>query len=62
MIIVGCDYHRASNKLHLWIPKLGSCKNGDSASGGSGEVLPRSDSTRSQSACGYGSQWTRALV
>ena len=28
MIIVGCDYHPASNKLLLWIPTLGNCNSG----------------------------------
>jgi hypothetical protein len=28
MIIVGCDYHPAFNKLLLWLPTLGNCNSG----------------------------------
>jgi hypothetical protein len=30
MIIVGCDYHPAFNKSHMWIAKQENCKRGDS--------------------------------
>ena len=33
MIIVGCDYHPASNKLHTSIQKPGKCKSSDCRNG-----------------------------
>jgi hypothetical protein len=46
--IQGCDYHRAFNKLHLWIRKRGVARTQTGAPPGGGALLPRSEGTGSK--------------